>query len=68
MEGAYEESSPLFSTVKKVAQFNRIHTTLENNRREGRPKTATTNHNIRKVYGYIWIPHLLNANQIQTRK
>jgi histone-lysine N-methyltransferase SETMAR len=39
----YGDSSPLFSTIKKwAAEFKRGRTSLEDDPREGRPKSATT--------------------------
>jgi hypothetical protein len=38
----YGESSPSFSTVRWAAEFKRGHTSLEDDPREGRPKSATT--------------------------
>src|SRR5215475_15852399 len=39
----YGDSSPLFSTIKKwAAKFKRGHTSLEDDPREGHPKSATT--------------------------
>jgi transposase len=39
----YGDSSPLFSTIKKWgAEFKRGRTSLEDDPREGRPKSATT--------------------------
>jgi len=38
----YEDSSPSFSTIKKwAAEFKRGRTSLEEDPREGRPKSAT---------------------------
>jgi transposase len=46
----YEDSSPSFSTIKKwAAEFNRGHTSLEDDSREGRPKIATTPEIIEQV-------------------
>ena len=39
----YGDSSPSFSTIKKWAtEFKRGHTSLADDTREGRPKSATT--------------------------
>jgi transposase len=46
----YGDTSPSFSTIKKwVAEFNRGRTGLEDDPREGRPKSATTPEIIEQV-------------------
>ena len=42
-KNVYGDSSPSFSTIKKwAAEFKRGHTSLEDDPRVGRPKSATT--------------------------
>jgi histone-lysine N-methyltransferase SETMAR len=50
----YEDSSPSFSTIKKwAAKFKRGHTSLEDDPREGRPKSATTLETIDQVHKMV---------------
>jgi histone-lysine N-methyltransferase SETMAR len=50
----YGDSSPLFSTIKKwAAEFKRGHTSLEDDPREGRPKSATTPEIIEEVHDMV---------------
>ena len=50
----YEVSSPSFSTIKKwAAEFKRGRNSLEDDPREGRPKSATTPEIIEQVYDMI---------------
>ena len=50
----YGDSSPSFSTVKKwAAEFKRGRTSLEDDPREGRPKSATTPEIIEKVHDIL---------------
>jgi len=47
----YGDSSPSFSTIKKWAtEFKRGHTSLADDTREGRPKSATTPEIIEQVH------------------
>jgi histone-lysine N-methyltransferase SETMAR len=47
----YGDSSPSFSTIKKwVAEFKRGRTSLEDDPREGHPKSATTPEIIEQVH------------------
>jgi transposase len=49
----YGDSSPSFSTIKKwAAQFKRGRTGLEDDPREGRPKSATTPEIVEQVQKY----------------
>lgn len=51
----YKNSSPSFSTVKKwAALFKSGRTSLEDDPREGRPKTATTPQMIQKVHEMVF--------------
>lgn len=48
------ESSPSFSTVKKwAAEFRRGRTSINDDERSGRPKTATTEEIIKKIHNAI---------------
>jgi transposase len=50
----YGDSSPSFSTIKKwAAEFKRGRTTLEDDPREGRPKSATTPEIIEQVHDMV---------------
>jgi len=50
----YGDSSPSFSTIKKsAAKFKHGHTSLEDDPREGRPKSATTPEIIEQVHDMV---------------
>ena len=50
MEKVLKESSPSFSTVHRwTLEFKRGRTSIEDDPRSGRPKTATTSEIIQKV-------------------
>ena len=50
----YGDSSPLFSTIKKwAAEFKRGRTGLEDDPREGRPKSVTTPEIIEQVHDMV---------------
>jgi len=50
----YGDSSPLFSTIKKwAAEFKCGRTSLEDDSREGRPKSATTPEIIEQVHDML---------------
>jgi len=50
----YGDSSPSFSTIKKwAAEFKRGRTSLEDDAREGRPKSATTPEIIEQVHDMV---------------
>jgi len=50
----YGDSSPSFSTIKKwAAEFKRGRTSLEDDPREGRPKSATTPEIIEQVHDML---------------
>jgi len=50
----YGDSSPSFSTIKKwAAEFKRGRTSLEDDPREGRPKSATTPEIIEQVHDVL---------------
>jgi transposase len=50
----YGDSSPLFSTIKKwAAEFKRGRTSLEDDPREGHPKSAATPEIIEQVHGIV---------------
>ena len=50
----YGDSSPSFPTIKKwAAEFKRGRTSLEDDLREGRPKSATTPESIEQVHDMV---------------
>ena len=50
----YGDSSPSFSTIEKwAAEFKRGHTNLEDDPREGHPKSATTSEIIEQVHDMV---------------
>ena len=50
----YGDSSPSFSTIKKwAAEFKRGRTSLKDDPREGRPKSATTPEIIEQVHNVV---------------
>ena len=52
----YGDAFPSFSTIKKwAAEFKRGRTSLENDPREGRPKSATTPEIIEQVHDMVII-------------
>jgi transposase len=60
----YGNSSPSFSTIKKwAAKFKHGHTSLEDDPREGRPKSATTPEIIEQVHNMV-----LDDQQMKERK
>jgi len=60
----YGDSYSSFSTVKKwVAQFHRGHTSLEDDPREGHPKSATTPQIIKQVHNMV-----LHDRQMKVRE
>jgi histone-lysine N-methyltransferase SETMAR len=61
----YGDSSPSFSTIKKwAAEFKRDHTSLEDDRREGRPKTATALEIIEQVHDLVLDDRQLKVHEI----
>jgi len=61
----YGESSPPFSTIKKwTAEFKRGRTSLENDLREGRPKSATTPEIIEQVHGMVSDDRRMKVHEI----
>jgi len=62
----YGDSSPLFSTIKKwAAEFKRGHTSLEDDPREGRPKSATTTPEIiEQVHGMVLDDRRMKVREI----
>jgi hypothetical protein len=61
---AYGDSSPSFSTTKKgAAEFKHGRTSLENDPREGCPKSATTPEIIEQVHNMV-----LDDRQMKVRK
>jgi len=60
----YRDSSPLFSTIRKWAvKFKRGHTSLEDDPRGGRPKSAATPEIIEQVHNM-----LLDDRQMKVRE
>jgi histone-lysine N-methyltransferase SETMAR len=50
----YGDSSPSFSTIKKwAAEFKRGHTSLEDDPRKGRPKSATSPEIVEQVHDMV---------------
>jgi transposase len=61
----YGESSPLFSTIKKWAtEFKRGRTRLEDDPREGRPKSATSPEIIEQVHLMVLDDQRMKAREI----
>jgi histone-lysine N-methyltransferase SETMAR len=65
----YGDSSPSFSTIKKwAAEFKRGRTSLEDDPREGLPKSATTPEIIEQVHDMVldvlWPVCLLTVNGV----
>jgi histone-lysine N-methyltransferase SETMAR len=55
----YGDSSPSFSTIKKWApEFKRGRTSLEDDPREGRPKSATTPEITEQVHSMIYMVYV----------
>jgi histone-lysine N-methyltransferase SETMAR len=61
----YGDSSPSFSTIKKwAAEFKRGRTTLEDDPREGRPKSATTPEIIEPVHDMLLDDRRMKVREI----
>lgn len=61
----YGDSAPSMSTVKKwAAEFKRGRTSLEDDPREGRPKTATTPETIEKVHDIVLDDRRVKVSEI----
>jgi len=61
----YGDSSPSFSTIKKwAAEFKRGRTSLEDDRREGRPKSATTPEIIEQVHDMLLDDQRMKVREI----
>jgi histone-lysine N-methyltransferase SETMAR len=61
----YGDSSPSFSTIKKwAAEFKRGHTNLEDDPREGRPKTATSSEIIEQVHDMVLDDQWMKVREI----
>jgi histone-lysine N-methyltransferase SETMAR len=61
----YGESSPSFSTIKKwAAEFKRGRTSLEDDPRGGRPKTATTPKIIEQVHNMVLDDRRMEVREI----
>ena len=59
------ESAPSYATVKNwVAEFKRGRTSLEDEPREGRPKTASTLEKIEKIYEIVTEDPSLTTREI----
>jgi transposase len=64
----YGDSSPSFSTFKKrVAEFKRGRTSLEDDPREGRPKSATTPEIIEQVHDMLLDDRRMKVRKIAVR-
>jgi hypothetical protein len=61
----YEDSSPLFSTIKKwTAEFKCGRTSLEDDPLEGHPKSATTTEIIEQAYDMVLDDRRMNVREI----
>jgi histone-lysine N-methyltransferase SETMAR len=61
----YGDSSPSFSTIKKwAAEFKRGRTSLEDDPREGRPKSATTPEIIEQVHNMVLDDRRMTVREI----
>jgi len=61
----YGDSSPSFSTIKKWAvEFKRGHTSLEDDLRGGRPKSATTPEIIEQVHNMVLADQRMKVHEI----
>jgi histone-lysine N-methyltransferase SETMAR len=61
----YEDSSPSFSTIKKwAAEFKRGRTSLEDDPREGRTKSATTPEIIEQVRDMVLDDRRMKVREI----
>jgi transposase len=61
----YWDSSPSFSTIKKwAAEFKRCHTSLEDDPREGRLKSATTPEIIEQVHDMVLDDRRMKVREI----
>ena len=61
----YGDSSPSFSTIKKwAAEFKRGRTSLEDDPREGRPKSATTPEIIEQVHDMVLDDRRMKVREI----
>jgi len=61
----YGDSSPSFSTIKKwAAEFKRGRTSLEDDPREGRPKSATTPEIIEQVHDTLLDDRRMKVREI----
>jgi transposase len=61
----YGDSSPSFSTIKKwAAEYKHDRTSLENEPREGRPKSATTPEIIEQVHDTVLDYRRITLNNI----
>jgi histone-lysine N-methyltransferase SETMAR len=61
----YGDPSPSFSTIKKwAAEFKRGRTSLEDDPREGRPKSATTSEIIEQVHDMVLDDRRMKVREI----
>jgi transposase len=61
----YGDSSPSFLTIKKwAAEFKHSHTSLEDDPREGRPKSATTPEIIEQVHNMVLDDRRMKVREI----
>jgi histone-lysine N-methyltransferase SETMAR len=61
----YGDSSPLFSSIKRWAvEFKRGRTSLEDDGREGHPKSATTPEIIEQVYDMVLDDRRMKVHEI----
>ena len=65
----YGDSSPSFSKIKKwAAEFKRGHTSLEDDPREGRPKSATTPEIIEQMDDMVLVDQRMKVREIAETK
>jgi len=61
----YGDSSPSFSTIKKwAAEFKRGRTSLQDDPREGRPKSATTPEIVEQVHDMLLDDRRMKVREI----
>ena len=63
--GIYWSSSPSFSTISFwISEFKRGRTSINDEPRSGRPKTETTEENVKKVYEMVVADRRIKVRQI----
>ncbi|XP_017794503.1 PREDICTED: uncharacterized protein LOC108576094 [Habropoda laboriosa] len=65
MKNVLDDNAPSYTTVKKwAAEFKHGHTSLQDNSRSGRPKTATTEEIMIKVHNIVLQDRRLKVSEI----